>query len=57
MIDDILVVVAFSWKFKPENAAAMIMALYLLYISGTPPYLLLPIWMNSALQDPSHTQV
>lgn len=52
MMDNILVVVAFLWKFKPENAAK---ALCCLHISGAHSYLLLPISMNSAPQYPSHT--
>lgn len=52
MIDDILVVAAFSWKLKQENAAQVV---YCLHIAGTPPYLPLPTWMNLAPQYPFHT--
>lgn len=49
MIREILWVVAFSWKFKPENAASVLMELYPFHISSTQLCLPLPTWMNWAL--------
>lgn len=49
---DVLVVMAFSWRFKRENAAK---ALHCLRISGIHLYLPLPTQMNLAPQYLSHT--